>query len=129
MGLTAPQTASKPSCVQGTRWDGVLPKTLGNHYNNRFSSAKDVVSKASPRLEQLRSTTRRYVEILFGSTVPPQIVESAAGRLAVMRSPTMFWSEAGVVLGTEGNGCCPLNCAHPSAEISVDPSVDMWLGV
>ena len=115
--------------MQGTRWDGVLPKTLGNHYNNRFSSAKDVVSKASPRLEQLRSTTRRYVEILFGSTVPPPIVESAAGRLAVMRSPTMFWREAGVVLGTEGNGCCPLNCAHPSAKISVVPSVDMWQGV
>eukprot|EP01045_Picozoa_sp_COSAG04_P001487 COSAG04_NODE_50_length_31170_cov_2.965080_18_plen_116_part_00 len=115
--------------MQGTRWDGVLPKTLGNHYNNRFSSAKDVVSKVSPRLDQLRSTTRRYVEILFGSTIPPPIVESAAGRLAVMRSPTMFWSEAGVVLGTEGNGCCPLNCAHPSTEISVDIHGQLWQGV
>ena len=88
----------------------MLPKILGNYYNNSFSSAEDVVRKIAPRLDPLRNTTRRYVEILFGSTLPPQIVDSAAGRLAVMRSPTMFRSEAGVVLGSEGNGCCPLNC-------------------
>jgi len=29
-----------------------------------------------------------------------------------MRSPTMWLSKAGVTLGYEGNGCCPLNCTH-----------------
>mgnify|MGYP006162579369 CR=1 FL=1 len=29
-----------------------------------------------------------------------------------MRSPTMWWCEDGTVLGSEGNGCCPLNCSH-----------------
>ena len=97
----------------------MLPKTLGNHYNNNFSSAEDVLRKVVPRLDQLRTATRRYVEVLFGSTIPPQIVDAAAGRLAVMRSPTMFWSEAGVVLGTEGNGCCPLNCTHLSTRVFI----------
>ena len=46
------------------------------------------------------------------STVPPDLLDSAAGRLAVMRSATMWWTKAGIVLGCEGNGCCPLNCSH-----------------
>lgn len=89
-----------------------LPPVVGNYYNNLFSSAQDVVMKVHPQAEKLRATTRKYVEILFGSTMPPSILDSAAGRLAVMRSPTMLWTEGGIVLGTEGNGCCPLNCTH-----------------
>jgi hypothetical protein len=44
--------------------------------------------------------------------MPWEFLESAAGRLACMRSPTMFWTKAGIVLGNEGNNCCPLNCTH-----------------
>jgi hypothetical protein len=24
----------------------------------------------------------------------------------------MWWTKSGIVMGTEGNGCCPLNCTH-----------------
>lgn len=41
-----------------------------------------------------------------------QLPDSAAGRLAVTRSSTTWQSRIGVVLGTEGNGCCPLNHTH-----------------
>jgi hypothetical protein len=86
--------------------------TAGNYYSNLFSDAPDVLSKAHARAAVLRGATRSYVEALFGSTIPPALLDSAASRLAVMRSPTMWQSRGGVVLGTEGNGCCPLNCTH-----------------
>ena len=24
----------------------------------------------------------------------------------------MWWTKDGIVMGSEGNGCCPLNCSH-----------------
>ena len=71
----------------------------------------------------LLELTRLYVKTLYGSTIPYDILESAASKLATMRSPTMFWIEpppstaddpnaTGIVLGNEGNECCPLNCTH-----------------
>lgn len=71
----------------------------------------------------LLELTRLYVKTLYGSTIPYEILESAASKLATMRSPTMFWIEpppstvddpnaTGIVLGNEGNECCPLNCTH-----------------
>ncbi|VEU40362.1 unnamed protein product [Pseudo-nitzschia multistriata] len=62
--------------------------------------------------KNLLELTRLYVETLYSSTIPWEILESAAGRVAVARSPTMFWTESGIVLGNEGNECCPLNCTH-----------------
>ena len=78
----------------------------------RFKDAHDVAAFMQTNLDSLRSTTRVFRDVVFGSTLPPDIIESAAGRLACMRSPTMWWSEKGVTLGYEGNGCCPLNCSH-----------------
>jgi len=46
------------------------------------------------------------------STIPPDLLDSAAGRVATMNSVTIFACEDGTVLGTEGNGCCPVNCTH-----------------
>ena len=93
-------------------WAQVLPAILGNRYAARFGDARAVAEGAQARAAYLRGATRAYAAALFGSTVPAALLDSAAGRLAVLRSPTMFWTRAGVVLGTEGNGCCPLNCVH-----------------
>jgi hypothetical protein len=49
---------------------------------------------------------------MFESTVPPTVLDSAAGRVACMRSATMWWTKDGIVQGCEGNRCCPLNCSH-----------------
>ena len=58
---------------------------------------------------------------MFASTIPPELLDSAAGRVACMRSATMFWTNQscslnygsnGCILGSEGNGCCMLNCTH-----------------
>ncbi|OEU08666.1 hypothetical protein FRACYDRAFT_249567 [Fragilariopsis cylindrus CCMP1102] len=121
-----------------------LPSTSiwGNQYNKWFTDAKDVACQFcddqctstnddySPKIKKatlgtisLLELTRLYVKTLYGSTIPYEILESAASKLATMRSPTMFWIEpppstaddpnaTGIVLGNEGNECCPLNCTH-----------------
>lgn len=85
---------------------------LGNYYQNWYDSAEDVVQKSLSRMDYLVSTTRTYVDILYSTTIPWELLESAAGRVSVMRSPSMFWTREGLVLGNEGNDCCPLNCTH-----------------
>ena len=74
------------------------------------SSENDVITIGGISLLEL---TRSYVKTLYDeSTIPYEILECAASKLAIMRSPTMFWSSDGIVLGNEGNECCPLNCTH-----------------
>ena len=89
-----------------------LPATLGNNYNNWFTDAVDVCKQFSADQVALCGTTRKYRDTMYATTIPWSFLETAAGRLACMRSPTMFWTAKGWVLGNEGNNCCPLNCTH-----------------
>ena len=77
-----------------------------------YTSAEAVAAGVHAQIDYLRGTTRIYTETMYNSTIPPDLLDSAAGRLAVMRSATMWWNKSGIVLGCEGNGCCPLNCTH-----------------
>lgn len=105
-----PNRSRQGSCGAGR--DKILPEIIGNYYDNLFTDAPDVVSSVRRRLDYLRGFTRLYTDTLYGSTVPPDLLDSAAGRLAVARSATMWRNASGIVLGCEGNGCCPLNCTH-----------------
>ena len=55
--------------------------------------------------------------VLFdGATAPPCLIDSAAGRVSVLRSPSTFYGGDGRFYAFEGcssdTGCCPLNCTH-----------------
>jgi non-lysosomal glucosylceramidase len=89
-----------------------LPTVLGNNYNNWFADASAAADYAAANIASLAAVTRTYRDIIFRSSVPPVLLDSAAGKVAHLRCPTMWQTEAGIVLGTEGNGCCPLNCTH-----------------
>jgi non-lysosomal glucosylceramidase len=99
----------------------ILPPVLGNRYCDWFASSEDVSNYAVTNLNMLLSTTRLYTNTMYASTIPPELLDSASGRVACMRSATMWWTNAacslkvgtnGTIMGTEGNGCCPLNCTH-----------------
>ena len=66
-----------------------LPAVLGNYYNNEFDDASAAADYVAANITQLTNITRTYRDIMFRSTVPPQLLDSAAGRVAVLRSPTM----------------------------------------
>eukprot|EP00039_Didymoeca_costata_P014944 m.247006 g.247006 ORF g.247006 m.247006 type:complete len:1001 (-) comp16124_c0_seq1:153-3155(-) len=89
-----------------------LPDVLGNMYSNWFEDAVASAQYMNQNSQMLLNTTRMYRDTMFASTVPWEILDTAAGRVACMRSPTMWWAKNGIVLGNEGNVCCPLNCSH-----------------
>ena len=97
---------SRSGSVPGRPYEKLLPSVLGNYYANLFGNMRDVAMSVHRRIAYLRGATRAYVDALYGSTIPPDLLDSAARMLAVMRSPTMWWTQAGVVMETEGNGCC-----------------------
>ena len=98
------------SCGGG--YAGILPEVLGNRYAAWFADAGAVADYTIGQLTYLLQTTRLYRDTMFATTMPPELLDSAAGRAAVMRCGTMWWTRDGTVMGTEGNGCCPLNCTH-----------------
>ena len=89
-----------------------LPDVLGNNYQNWFTDAASVAKSLVADRTRLLGMTRAYRDALYGSTMPWQFIETAGGRVACARSPTMWWTKAGVCLGNEGDNCCPLNCSH-----------------
>lgn len=96
----------------GPLYANILPGRLGNRYAVWFKDAIDTASYINHHLDHLVTKTLDFVELLYSSTLPADIINSSAAALAIFRSPTMFYSEDGIVLGTEGNGCCPVNCTH-----------------
>ena len=75
-----PNRSRQGSCGGGR--EKILPDIMGNYYDNLFSDAKAVAAGVHQRIEYLRGTTRTYRDAVFGSTIPPDLLDSAAGRLA-----------------------------------------------
>jgi uncharacterized protein (DUF608 family) len=96
---------------------------LGNQYNNWFSSALAVVEYVRDHYDRLVEQTRLYRDRFFDSSLPWELLESVAGPVSTIRTPTCIWTEDGRLHGFEGchgastvhgalEGCCPMNCTH-----------------
>jgi uncharacterized protein (DUF608 family) len=112
-------------------WDqrnvGILDRKslfwLGNQYNNWFDSALAVVEYLRDNYGRLVDETRLYRDNFFDSTLPWQLLESVAGPISTIRTPTCIWNQDGRFHGFEGchgastthgelEGCCPMDCTH-----------------
>ncbi|PFX22524.1 hypothetical protein AWC38_SpisGene12961 [Stylophora pistillata] len=89
---------------------------IGNQYVKFWKNINEVLCYTTANLGFLTSLTRNFMNAMFDSTLPWQIIDSAAGRLSPLRSPTCMWLADGNLYGFEGcskvGGCCPLNCTH-----------------
>eukprot|EP01063_Lacrimia_lanifica_P028465 TRINITY_DN4158_c0_g1_i2.p1 TRINITY_DN4158_c0_g1~~TRINITY_DN4158_c0_g1_i2.p1 ORF type:complete len:848 (+),score=329.88 TRINITY_DN4158_c0_g1_i2:177-2720(+) len=94
------------------KWTDRLPLNIGNRYGVWYSDAKAVATALRGNLSYLLAATRAYRDAVYGSTIPENFVMSAAGRASIVGSTSMWWSRDGIILGWEGNHCCPLNCSH-----------------
>ncbi len=114
----------RPSTVARTN---LPPDFFGNWYAKWCTHAKNVATQFCDNLSGKTMTrksykigkpknmvelTRLFVESLYGSTIPWSVLESATSKLAIPRSPTMFRTEAGIVLGNVGNDQGPINATH-----------------
>lgn len=108
------------------QWFGVRdPRSrfwLGNRYATWFGDALAVAEYVRDHGERLMGQTRRFREVFYDSTLPRWLLDAVSSQCSIPRTPTVMWTEDGVVHGFEGccgastgggaGGCCPLNCTH-----------------
>jgi uncharacterized protein (DUF608 family) len=87
-----------------------------NRYAARFASSWDVAAYLVAHRERLERLTRDFHGALFGSSLPPYVLDAVASNITALRSPTCFRLEDGRFLGYEGcfddAGCCDGTCTH-----------------
>ena len=108
-----------PNRVRGWRRSaehaGVVP-VMKNHYAVRFPDAWAVAAYLAGNAARLEGSSREFHRALFGSTLPPYVIDALASNITVIRSPTCFRLEDGTFVSWEGchdnEGCCDGSCTH-----------------
>lgn len=97
-----------------SKWvkDKLVPEQMGAKYQTWFANAPAMASGLVSKLADLAPATRTFIDAVYSTSIPPNFIVSAAGRASLTGCPTMFWTQAGIVHGYEGNHCCALNCSH-----------------
>ena len=95
---------------------------IGNHYNKMFKNSIGVFKYFQNNSSYLIDKTAKFHDIIYSSTILPEILTSITAPLSTIRSPSCFWMKDGSFHGFEGcngastqtrsGGCCPLNCTH-----------------
>lgn len=92
------------------------PRSVRNYYATLWPDAWTAARHLLDNLPELERRSRAFHDALFGSTLPPEVIDAAAANLTVLRSPTCYRLEDGAFLGWEGcfdsAGCCPGSCTH-----------------
>jgi uncharacterized protein (DUF608 family) len=92
------------------------PKTVRNWYTNLFKDAWDAGSRLYAGLSGLESSSRKFSEALFSSSLPSSVIDALSANITVLRSNTCFRLADGTFAGWEGcfdsGGCCEGSCTH-----------------
>ena len=88
----------------------------GRMYAIWWPDALGVARDLDARLADLASHTRTYHDTLYETNLPRWLLDRISSQVAVLKSPTCFWTGDGYFGGWEGcsltQGCCPGNCGH-----------------
>jgi len=86
------------------------------YYVSAWSDAREVAVYVAQNYASLRARTAAFKEALFGSTLPPYVLDAVSANLAILKSPTVLRLENGDIWGWEGcfpdAGCCHGSCTH-----------------
>jgi uncharacterized protein (DUF608 family) len=107
-------------------WTGLKPyfisqkvsptRRMRNQYGTQWKSAWDPAVHTVQNLKLLREKTLRYHDTLYGSTMPPELLDAVSTQVSTIRTNTVMVEEGGRVLAFEGcaddQGSCPMNCTH-----------------
>ena len=97
-------------------WSNRAETLTRNHYATRFANSWEVERYVIEHLPRLEEQTRRFHMALFGSTLPPYVLDALSANIVPLRSTTCFWLEDGRFYGYEGcfddGGCCDGSCTH-----------------
>nr|MDO8113118.1 GH116 family glycosyl-hydrolase [Candidatus Sigynarchaeota archaeon] len=87
-----------------------------NHYATRFDDAFDVASRLALHEAEYHEKSKKFHDALFGSTLPPHVIDAIAANMAILKTATCLRLEDGTFYGFEGcncsTGCCEGSCTH-----------------
>ena len=92
---------------KGCGWEAPKGKEkaiLGNYYCTRFPDAWAVAEYVQQNLKEIEGGTRRFVETLQSSTLPPVVLEAASANLSTLVSNTSLRIADGSFHGFEACG-------------------------
>ena len=93
-----------------------LPPTWKNYYATQWSGSVASGTDAFKRWDLLETQTVSFRDSLFGSSLPPEIIDAVNGTLGILRSATVIRLEGGELWGWEGQhpseGSCEGTCTH-----------------
>jgi len=92
------------------------PPTWKNYYATQWADSVDSGTDAFTRWATLETPTWAFRDSLFGSSLPPEIIDAVNGTLGILRSATVIRLEGGEIWGWEGQhpqeGSCEGSCTH-----------------
>jgi len=87
-----------------------------NYYASQWADSKAAVADAFARWDLLRAATFAFRDALFGTDLPVEIIDAAAGTMSILRTATVIRLEHGELWGWEGeftdSGSCEGSCTH-----------------
>jgi non-lysosomal glucosylceramidase len=90
--------------------------TWRNYYATQWKDSLTSGADALRRWDELERGTSAFRDSLFGSSLPPEIIDAVSGTLGVLRSATIIRLEGGEVWAWEGQhireGSCEGSCTH-----------------
>jgi non-lysosomal glucosylceramidase len=89
---------------------------MKNYVARKFTEAWGVSQYFFKNQKGLDEQTRAFHDALFGSTLPPFVLDAISSQMSTIKTNVCMLLEDGSFFGFEGNsdnaGCCPLNCTH-----------------
>ena len=105
-----------PNRLKGWHGASGAQPVMRNYYAGRFPDAWAAASYLAGNGERLERSSRLFHKALFGSTLPPFVIDALASNITVIRSPTCFRLPDGTLVSWEGchdtEGCCDGSCTH-----------------
>ncbi|MBB6732392.1 hypothetical protein H7C18_15840 [Cohnella sp. CBP 2801] len=97
------------------REKGPFP-TWQNYYAKLFGNSVESAAYAFGNLARLERDTRKFREMLAGSTLPAEVIDAVSANLSILKSPTVLRLPDGSLYGFEGvhtnEGSCEGSCTH-----------------
>ncbi|MBB6674863.1 GH116 family glycosyl-hydrolase [Cohnella nanjingensis] len=87
-----------------------------NYYATQFGDSKETAGYLFAELPRLERETRAFKDLLFGSTLPHEVVDAVSANISILKSPTVLRLPDGSLYGFEGvhtnEGSCEGSCTH-----------------
>ena len=93
--------------------DGTIVRT---YMSSQFEDAWDVAQYTTQNLERLTAESQNWHDAIFGSSLPPYVIDAVTSQASIIRTNTCLRLADGQFYGYEGcsdgGGCCSGTCMH-----------------